>query len=152
MKTFKIAILSIATCTLLVAQNFPNRGPIPFNSYDQNSDGEITSKEFYDVRAERMTQKANQNMPMRNAQNAPSFEDIDKNGDKKITTQELQSYQLNKMSTRMNNKGMNNGQGMNRGQGMNNGQGMNRGQGMNNGQGMNRGQGMNNGQGRGLNN
>ncbi|SKB27686.1 EF-hand domain-containing protein [Malaciobacter marinus] len=133
MKTFKIAILSIATCTLLVAQNFPNKGPIPFNSYDQNTDGEITSKEFYDVRAERMTQKANQNMPMRNAQNAPSFEDIDKNGDKKITKEELQDYQLNKMSTRMNNKGMNKGQGMNQGQGM-------------------KGQGMNQGQGRGMNN
>ncbi|AXH09423.1 hypothetical protein CP960_04150 [Malaciobacter halophilus] len=127
MKTLKIATLVVATCTLLGAQNLTNRGPIPFNSYDTNSDGKITSKEFYDVRAERMTQKANQNMPMRNAQNAPSFEEIDKNADGNLTKQELQDFQINRMSNRMNNKGMNKGQG----RGMGQGQGRGMGQGMN---------------------
>ncbi|RXJ88225.1 EF-hand domain-containing protein [Arcobacter sp. CECT 8985] len=117
MKILKLATLSVAVCTFLAAQNFPNRGPIPFNSFDINGDNIVTSKEFYKVRNDRMTQKAQQNMPMRNAGNAPSFEDMDKNGDGKLTKEEFDKFRSERMQQMQRGKGMpggNNGQGMGR--------------------------------------
>ncbi|RXJ96506.1 hypothetical protein CRV00_02505 [Malaciobacter molluscorum] len=116
MKTLRIAAISVALCSFLVAQNTPNRGPMPFSSFDLNNDGVITSEEFYKVRNDRMTQKAQQNMPMRNAANAPAFESMDKNKDGKITKEEFTEFRLERMKNNMKNKGQ--GMGMQQGKGM----------------------------------
>lgn len=120
MKTLRIAAMSVAVCSFLVAQNLPNRGPIPFNSFDVNNDGVITSEEFYKVRNDKMTQMAKQNMPMRNAANAPIFESMDKNKDGKLTKEEFNEFRLQRMQNNMKNKaqGMGNGMGMQQGKGM----------------------------------
>ncbi len=127
MKTLKIAALTAVVSAVLFAQDLPNKGPIPFGAYDANNDGKITQSEFEDTRAKRMSQKYEQGYPLRNAQNAPTFESIDKNKDGVLSKEELQEHQLNRVSERMNNKGMGQGQGM----GMGQGKGMGQGQGMN---------------------
>jgi Ca2+-binding EF-hand superfamily protein len=123
-KTIKLGFLvagslSVIT-TALVAEDLPNRGPIEFSSYDTNKDGFISEKEFTDVRAKRMEQKASAGMPMKNAANAPEFSTFDTNKDGKLTEVELLKGQNKQMQNNQKNMGM--GQGMNA-QGM--GQGFN---------------------------
>lgn len=122
MKTLKIAAMSVALCSFLVAQNLPNRGPIPFNSFDVDNNGVITSEEFYKVRDERMTQMAQQNMPMKNASNAPMFEQMDKNKDGNLTKEEFNQFRVDRMQNNRMNKSQ--GMGMQQGQGMGLGKGM----------------------------
>lgn len=104
------------------AEDLPPRGPIPFATYDTNSDGFVSEQEFYDARAKRIQQKVDQGMPMRNVGNAPDFSQFDTNGDGKLTELELLKGQNAQMQNKKQNKGY--GQGMKQG-GM--GQGMGKG-------------------------
>ena len=99
-----VASLSVVS-TSLAAQNLPLRGPIPFSSFDINADGFISEKEFNDTRAARMTQKASQGMPMRNAGNAPDFGMLDTDNDGKLTKIELLEGQNKQMQKNRANKG-----------------------------------------------
>lgn len=93
------------------------RGPISFDIYDTNKDGLVSEKEFYDARAKRMTMRAEQGMPMRNAGNAPEFSQFDANKDGKITKVELLEGQNAQMQKRRSNRGQkDSGQGMRQGQ------------------------------------
>jgi len=97
----------------LIAKDLPNRDPIEFSSYDTNKDGFVSEKEFNDLRAIRMEEKAQTGMPMKNAGNAPSFAMFDTNKDGKLTEIEL----LKGQNKQMQNNQKNMGQGM-MGQGM----------------------------------
>ncbi|WP_207561421.1 EF-hand domain-containing protein [Sulfurimonas aquatica] len=93
-----------------MAEDLPDRGPIPFTSYDINKDGSVSESEFYDTRATRMSNKASQNMPMRNAENAPDFNTLDRDNDGKLTKLELlegqnQQMQNNRANKRQGQKG-----------------------------------------------
>ena len=76
-----------------------------FTTYDLNSDGKITKKEFYDGQAERMTQKANEGKMMRNVGKAPTFESIDANSDGTVTPAEFDTHQMNRMNSNMRGMG-----------------------------------------------
>jgi len=89
-------------------QNMQNRPT--FATYDLNSDGKITQKEFYDGQAEHMTQKVNEGKMMRNAENAPTFESIDANSDGTVSPAEFDTHQMNRMNSNM--RGMKQGKGM----------------------------------------
>jgi hypothetical protein len=79
---------------------YAHRGPLPFEAYDQNDDGNLSSDEFQDVRAARMKYRAEQGYRMRNAARAPSFEQIDANGDGSISSDELSKHQTEQMQQR----------------------------------------------------
>ena len=111
-KTLKIGfvtlgLLGLAISTLL-AQDLPDRGPVPFATYDINGDGYVSQKEFYDIRDARMQQKATAGMPMRNAANAPDFSALDKDKDGKLSELELLRGQNEQMQKNKGNKGYNN--------------------------------------------
>jgi Ca2+-binding EF-hand superfamily protein len=117
MKNLKLLTigLCIATMTMLAAQDLSKRGSLPFSTYDINNDGKITSKEFNDIKAQRMNEKYQDGKLMRKARHSPAFEDIDINKDTVISKDELnihQKAQLNK-NQRAGNK-QNKGKGMNR--------------------------------------
>ena len=123
MKTLvKIAKLSLAVVgvlsvvsTLTLAEDLPTRGPIPFSTYDTNKDGFVSESEFYDARGARMSEKATQGMPMRNAANAPDFSEFDTDKDGKLTKVELLEGQMQQMQ--QNRAKMGNGmKGMGAGQ------------------------------------
>lgn len=90
----------------LIAQDLPTKGPIEFSSYDTNKDGFVSEKEFNDLRAKRMEQKAEAAMSMRNAGNAPSFSMFDTNKDGKLTEIELLKGQNKQMQNNQKNMGM----------------------------------------------
>jgi len=89
------------------AQGIQNRPT--FATYDLNSDGKITEKEFYDAQAKRMTQKADEGKMMRNAGKAPTFTSIDTNSDGAVTPAEFDTHQMNRMNSNM--RGMGQGRG-----------------------------------------
>jgi hypothetical protein len=110
-KTARVAVIVFMVFvmpSMLQAEVLPSNGPIPFASYDANSDGIIEKAEFENVRSKRMQEKAEAGRPMRNAANAPEFSEFDANGDGKLTSEELQAGQ----NARMQQRG---GRGMGRG-------------------------------------
>ena len=125
MKVCKLIVMGLASVSLvstLTATDLTKKGPMSFEDYDSDHNGVVTESEFYKLREKRMNLKAEQGMPMRNAGNAPTFEQFDTNGDKQLTKMELLEGQMKNMSERKSQKGMNKNQGM--GQGMGKGQGM----------------------------
>jgi Ca2+-binding EF-hand superfamily protein len=64
-----------------------------FSDFDLNDDGIILKDEFYQARAERVKERAEQGYPMKNIANAPAFEDVDINGDKKVSSKEFAEHQ-----------------------------------------------------------
>ena len=89
----------------LAAQNIPDRGPIKFEVYDTNNDRVVSESEFYNARANRMSKKAKQGKPMRNAGNAPEFGLFDTNNDGKLTKVELLEGQLEQILNKRTNRG-----------------------------------------------
>lgn len=100
----------------------PERGPIPFEAYDKDGNGQISEEEFNAVRGERMASSAAQGRPMRGAANAPAFSDFDKDGNGQLTPDELAAGQQVQMEKR---GGMGMGQGQGRGMGAGQGRGRN---------------------------
>lgn len=64
------------------SQPLPQRGPIPFNNYDLNSNGAISQEEFNSIRGLRMESREAQGFPILNMAAEPDFKqfDTDKNG------------------------------------------------------------------------
>lgn len=108
----------VVVSTSAFARDLPLRGPIPFSNYDTNKDGAVSESEFNDVRATRMSEKASQGMPMKNAANAPAFSEFDADHDGKLTQNELlegQNKQMQKNRANMGSPQMgNNMKGMGR--------------------------------------
>ena len=121
MKLLKTATYTVGAICLLGSLAFgaglSQRGPISFDIYDTNKDGLVSEKEFYDARAKRMTMRAEQGMPMRNAGNAPEFSQFDANKDGKLSKVELLEGQNAQMQNKRSNRGQKgNGKSMKQGQ------------------------------------
>jgi Ca2+-binding EF-hand superfamily protein len=69
------------------------RGMPAFIEFDLNGDGTLTETEFYEARAKRMTARATQGYPMRNAGTAPAFSAIDTDGNGQVTPDEFAAGQ-----------------------------------------------------------
>lgn len=121
MKYLKTATLAVGAVCLLgslaFGANLSQIGPISFDIYDTDKNGFVSEGEFYDARAKRMTMRAEQGMPMRNAGNAPEFSEFDANKDGKLSKVELLEGQNAQMQKKRSNRGQKGqGQGMGRGQ------------------------------------
>jgi Ca2+-binding EF-hand superfamily protein len=64
-----------------------------FSDFDLNGDGSLTEAEFNEARAKRMSERATQGYPMRNAGNAPAFGSLDTDGNGKVTPDEFAAAQ-----------------------------------------------------------
>lgn len=115
----KFTFLTVCMCflgaTVVVAQPLPNKGPLPFSTYDVDNNQIITLQEFENVKAKRMAQKLDQGKMLKNANKAATFESIDLDGNGQITKEELTTHQQQRFQQRGNqkNKGMGMGQGRN---------------------------------------
>lgn len=71
-----------------------------FSTYDLNGDGRIVEQEFNEARANRMSERAQQGYPMRNAGKAPAFQALDRNGDGIVNADEFAAHQAQRFSGR----------------------------------------------------
>lgn len=60
---------------------------------DANADNAVTSEEFYAFRAKRMSERAAEGRKLKNARNAPAFEDLDLDGDGNLSADEFSKHQ-----------------------------------------------------------
>lgn len=79
---FIAGIIGVSLSMNAASQGIPARGPVPFATYDRNSDGVVSEAELDAVRE----QLRAQGRPMRNA---PTFAELDRNHDGKLTPAEL---------------------------------------------------------------
>lgn len=73
------------------------RGPVPFEALDMNKDGVVTNEEHQAFRQERQTTRAKSGFRMRNASEAPSFEQIDADANGSINRQEMSQWRNQRM-------------------------------------------------------
>ncbi len=105
----------------LQAEPLPQQGPIPFNSYDINSNGSISQDEFNTIRGLRMENKAALGFPVRSMASEPNFNQFDTNKDGQLNPDELaRGQQSQRQKMQGQRMGMRQGQSgvMNRGRNM----------------------------------
>jgi len=76
------------------------RGPVAFSAVDLNGDGLVSAREFAEHRAQRQAARAAQGKLLRNAAQAPRFEDWDTDADGFLTADELISGQQARFAAR----------------------------------------------------
>lgn len=91
--TVSALCLALSAVESRAETDLPERGPIPFATYDQNGDGGISEDEFATIRAARISERAAEGRPMRGLSNAPQFADFDTDGDGSISPAELSAGQ-----------------------------------------------------------
>ena len=64
-----------------------------YSDIDANADNAVSSEEFYQFRAQRMSARAAEGRKMKNAKNAPAFEDLDLDGDGNLSADEFAEHQ-----------------------------------------------------------
>lgn len=107
MFTLAMAITTLLGAGALVAAGpMSPPGPIPFATYDSNSDGKVSADEFYAARNARIAERAKQGRMMRNLGNAPAFEAFDADGDGYLSENELLKGQMSHMQQQRMNRPM----------------------------------------------
>lgn len=81
---------------LVAAQDLPERGPIPFATWDIDGNGTIDEAEFDTIRNQQQKMAKSGGYRRQNMATAPSFIQIDKNNDSNITPDELMAAQRNR--------------------------------------------------------
>jgi hypothetical protein len=79
---------------------YERRGPLPFQVMDLDGNGVVTADEHAAVREQRQASRRAQGYPMRNAQQAPNFEQIDTDNNGLIDKSELEAWQNQRMRDR----------------------------------------------------
>lgn len=64
-----------------------------YTDFDLDGDGNVTQKEFYTARNNRIRARVLEGKKMRNMSNAPSFSSIDSNGDQQLSEEEFNMHQ-----------------------------------------------------------
>jgi len=108
LKIALLAALALGTGTAALAQpgwtGGPNgpagRGPAAFSAMDSNADGYISAAEHAAFRAQRIAGNAQAGRMLRNAGNAPRFEDIDADGDGRVSQTEMAQFRSQRMADR----------------------------------------------------
>lgn len=85
---------------LVIANDLPVRGPVPFASWDTDGNGAIDEQEFTAIRQQRQEAAQTDGRMGKNMASAPSFGEIDNNGDNLITAEELTAMQRGQASIR----------------------------------------------------
>ena len=77
----------------------PVRGPVPFNSFDTDGNGQVSQEEFNRAHTERLQQRSRSEKQYRYMGNAPAFGDIDSNADGSLNRAEIQAHQQQQRET-----------------------------------------------------
>ncbi|MBL3590247.1 MAG: EF-hand domain-containing protein [gamma proteobacterium endosymbiont of Lamellibrachia anaximandri] len=102
---FTILLSGTALFAAAQSPSYLQRGPVPFEAYDRDGSGAITTDEFNALRNERRAARAAEGRPMRNAAKAPTFEQLDLNADGVLGSDEMAAFRQQQMSQRPNGKG-----------------------------------------------
>lgn len=94
-------LILLATCAAVVILSSPataegkhGKHQCPaYSDIDANADNAITAEELYAFRAQRMAARAEAGGKLKNAKNAPSFEDLDLDGDGNLSADEFAEHQ-----------------------------------------------------------
>lgn len=106
------------TTGLVIANDQPTRGPVPFATWDADNSGAIDEQEFNALREQRQAAVKASGRQGKNMANASTFAQIDSNGDGQISAEELSSMQQGMGKGRNGSgKAMQQGQGNKQGKG-----------------------------------
>jgi len=112
------------TSGLVIANDQPARGPVPFATWDADNSGTIDEQEFNALREQRQAAVKASGRQGKNMANAPTFTQIDTNGDGQISTGELSAMQQGHGNKQGMGKGrQGSGKAMQQGQGNKQGKG-----------------------------
>ncbi len=99
-------VLSL-TGGLVIANDLPRRGPIPFTAWDADGSGTIEEQEFNAVRERRQTTMKTDGRMGGNMVGMPTFAEVDRDADGGITAEELTAMQQGRASIRAMGRGHN---------------------------------------------
>lgn len=96
-------LILLATCAVVVLLSSPaiaadhhgkhGQHQCPnYSDLDANADNAVTAEELYAFRGQRMAERAEAGRKLKNAKNAPSFEDLDLDGDGKLSADEFAKH------------------------------------------------------------
>ena len=112
------------TSGLVIANDLPTRGPVPFATWDADNSGAIDEQEFNTLREQRQAAVKASGRQGKNMANALTFAQIDSNGDGQISAEELSAMQQGKGNKQGMGKGrQGSGKAMQQGQGNKQGKG-----------------------------
>lgn len=112
------------TTGLVIANDQPARGPVPFATWDADNSGAIDEQEFNALREQRQAAVKASGRQGKNMANASTFAQIDSNDDGQISAEELSAMQQGKGNKQGMGKGRNgSGKAMHQGQGNKQGKG-----------------------------
>lgn len=96
-------LILLATCAVVVILSSPaiagdkhgkhgNHQCPTYADLDANADNAVTAEELYAFRGKRMAERAEAGRKLKNAKNAPSFEDLDLDGDGNLSADEFAKH------------------------------------------------------------
>lgn len=94
-------LILIVTCAVVIILSSPataeghhhGKHQCPtYSDLDANADNAVSAEELYSFRAKRMAERAEAGHKMKNARNAPSFEDLDLDGDGNLSAAEFAEH------------------------------------------------------------
>ena len=93
-------LILLATCAVVVLLSSPafagdkhGKHQCPtYSDLDANADNAVTAEELYAFRGKRMAERAEAGRKLKNAKNAPSFEDLDLDGDGNLSADEFAKH------------------------------------------------------------